>query len=150
MEVIALTTDLSESTDKNQHGNITDVGKSVLEVLSGKRNIGEEKQSRRYAQLWYDTYDNDHLYYNEEQGILRIQDKILSPTNFSEESSAIWDKGHKLWNKGCKKIKITTKQGFELSIYYHPAVHFFKYENGYYDLSDDDVAKLNNLLQIPY
>ena len=109
MEVISLNADLSESADKNLHENITDIGESVLDVLSGKQNIGEEEKSRRYAKLWYDTYGNDNVYYDEKQGIIRLQLNTYNSTNIDWDANEHLNKANEIWNKGSTIIKITTK-----------------------------------------
>ena len=140
IEVLTLNNEYTEITDKN-------VNESILKVLSGKINIGEEKKNRRHAEMWYDTYGNDDMYFDEKEGRLMLDHYSIDPTNYLQESREVYDKAYALLNEGSKKFAITTKQGFTLNINYLPAARLFQCENAFYNLSDSDVEKLNHLIR---
>ena len=109
---------------------------AILEILSGKVNIGHEEGGRRFAQAWYDANGNDGISYSEELG------------SITASEISLFDKAHELWNEGECIIKVTTDRGFELTVDYFPAVRVFICGDGYYELSTDEVEFLNSLLQI--
>ena len=134
---------------------------AVFEILSGKNNIGLEANERRFAQVWYDAYGNDDVYYSEEAGhcVYRSIPSDEEPTTYMDEEgntvvqnstqdTSLYDKAHELWTVGERVIEITTTKGYQLTIDYFPACRVFVCANGYYELSATDVEMLNQLLKI--
>ena len=128
--------------------DMTDVGKSVIKILAGRRNIGLQEYDRRRADKWYEVYGNKKMYYDEEQEGLRIDSYLLSPVNHAAERSEVYDMAYALWEKDGKRIRFSTGRGFTFTIQYFPETRVFQYEDAYFDLTDEDVKELNELLQI--
>ena len=139
----------------------TSVTDAIFKILSGKRNIGREANERRFAQVWYDTYGNDDVYYSEEAGhcvyrstpsnkepITHTDDEGNTVMQNSTQDTSLYDKAHELWTKGERLIEITTTKGYQLTIDYFPEIRVFICANGYYELSATDAETLNQLLQI--
>ena len=128
--------------------DMTDVGKSVIKILAGRKNIGEKAYDRRRADKWYEVYGNKKMYYDEDQEGLRIDHYLLSPVNHAAERSQIYDMAYALWEKDGKRIKFSTGRGVTFTIQYFPETRVFQYGDAYFDLTDEDVKELNKLLHI--
>ena len=135
----------------------------IIEILSGKENIGHEANARRLAEAWYDAYGNKDVYFSEEDGhcvFKRTNVKKDISTYVDDEGNTItidgsasndWsiqDKAYSLWNKGERLIRITTNKGFVLTVDYFPAVKTIIFGNGYYVLPENETQELNILLSI--
>lgn len=136
----------------------------ILKMLEGRENSGLEANEQRFAQAWYDAFDNEDVYYSEEDGCVRFkqmqsntQDNTITYTdeegntivqNASSPDSTLYDQAHNLWSTGERLIRITTNRGFQFEIDYFPSINTFIWGNGYFEISKEDTVALNTLLQI--
>lgn len=109
---------------------------AVFQILFGKSNSGLEANERRFAQLWYDTWGNEDVYYNEQEGCCayRTLDAV--------------ERAQNLWTEGERVISIINNQGYQLMIDYFPSIRTFICGDGYYELSEEEAQALNTLLNI--
>lgn len=129
-----MTADLRHLTDIDDEAVI----EAVFEILSGKINFGMQEHERRCAKLWYDTYGNDDVFYNEEAGVCGYRDS----------STELRDKAQALLTKNERVIFITTTDGYQLMIDYFPTLCTFNCGDGFYEISPDEAKTLNLLLDI--
>ena len=140
---------LFEITDKAQIS-------TVLEILSGKTNIGVIASDYLYAQAWYDAYGNEDVSFNEEQGFVFRDSNAEKKEGENEESASerefsesTYNKATALWGKGCRRIQLMTAKGFRLVIEYVPVVRsFWEGSGGHYMLSEEETETLNAILKI--
>ena len=134
---------------------------AVLALLAGKPNIGREANERRFAQTWQDAYGNDDVFYDESQGhcVYREAPSTGEPTTYTDSEgntvtesprsdTSVYDTAHALWTQGERLIQITTNRGFQFYIDYFPAVGICAWGDRYYEMTPEDVAAMNELLQI--
>ncbi len=132
---------------------------AILNLISGKEDIGAAARERRYAEAWYNEYGNDDVYYSEEQGCIVYRHEIIKDgyTSTLEDGTEIvfepqfadaHDEAHELWSTNRREIVITTDKGFRLSISYSPIINTFSLANNDYSLTEAEVQELNSLLQI--
>lgn len=134
---------------------------AILALLADKSNIGLEAGARRFAQVWQDTYGNDAVHYDETLGhnVYRETPAAGEPSSHTDSAgntvtesprmdTSVRDMAHALWTQGERLIQITTDRGFRFQIDYFPAVRLCIWGDGYYELSPEDVAAMNELLQI--
>jgi len=138
---------------------------AVFALLRDHENSGLEANERRFAQAWYDVYGNDDVYFDEEQGCVcfRATEAELNPpptqTYTDENGTTIvvqenstgpsnYDLAREIWDEGERLIAMTTDRGFSFYIDYFPSIRTFIWANGYYEMTDTEVAQLNELLGI--
>lgn len=137
---------------------------AILSLLEGRENSGLEANNRRFAQAWYDAFGNEDVYYSEEDGCVHFQQPPSNPNdntiiytdtesnmmvqNTSPSDNTLEEQAEQLWSAGERIIRITTQQGFQVTINYFPSINTFILNDGYFELSSDDAATLNTLLQI--
>lgn len=132
---------------------------AILNLISGKEDIGAAARERRYAEAWYNEYGNDDVYYSEEQRGIVYRHKIIKDgyTSTLEDGTEIvfepqfedaYDEAHELWSTNRREIVITTNKGFRLSISYSPIINSFSLANNDYSLNEAEIREFNSLLQI--
>lgn len=109
---------------------------AIFQILLGKSNSGLEANERRFAQLWYDTWGNEDVYYSEQEGhcVYRTLDAV--------------ERAQDLWTEGERVIWMINNQGYQLTIDYFPSIRTFICGDGYYELSEEEAQALNTLLNI--
>lgn len=123
--------------------NDAETKRTIVELLSGKSNIGHTEGERRFADAWYEAYGNNDVEYNEEHGVVSYKVQ-----NSPDEDTALYNKAHDLWNRGERLIRLTSENGASLVLDYFPAIGIFYCGDGCFEVPDEDVAILNSLLNI--
>jgi len=150
-----------ESMDLSPISNITDTGtiKEICELLRGCENIGLDGAERRFAEVWYNTYGNDNVFYDEEKHtmVYKSLGKDLEPTKYSvgedgtSISTAVPDDDHELaqelWTKGEKCMTLWTKDDFGVFVDFFPSVGMFFTCNGQFVISEEASIRLSELLE---
>lgn len=134
----------------------------IFALLSGCESIGHEASERRFAQLWYDTYGNDNVYYSEEDEVCVYRDDgvrpevkeytdadgcVITEYVYPEGYVDIYDIAHALWNEGERCLMIETQEGYRLTIDYFPSINVFFSHDGQFDISEEAAAELNEELK---
>ena len=103
--------------------------KQVFEILSGKENLGPEEESRRKAELFFETYKNEDYVFDEKEG--RCVEKVKGPVSYIDQNGKKVSGGspsvlaRKLFLEKSCSIILVSENGFELYISYYPAVELF-------------------------
>lgn len=134
---------------------------TICDIMKGKANIGLKEHEKLYAKLWYDTYGNDDVYYDEEVGSMIYREAQTEPpepvtytdadgneVTYYESNTEDYDKAHALWGEGERVVTFTTDKGFEFYMNYRPSISTIGFYDGYYLLTEGEVEELNDLLGV--
>lgn len=106
-------------------------------LLSGKTNIGLLEKEKLAAKLWYDTYGNEDVYFDEAEGYIKFN---------AESTDDLYDTAHQLWSAGERDVYISTGQGFRIFMIFQPSMNAVVMYDSHYILSDAEAAELAQLL----
>ena len=123
----------------------------VFEIFSGKENFGPEEESRRKAELFFETYKNEDYVFDEKEG--RCVEKVKGPVSYIDQNGKKVFGGspsvlaRKLFLEKSCSIILVSENGFELYISYYPAVEMF-WARGYFSLSEAETETLNKIFKL--
>ncbi len=135
----------------------------ICYVMSGKENMGLEAHEKLHAELWFNTYANDDVYFNEEEGYIVYREKETEPSepiSYTDEDgntvtyvnnsiiTEVYDKAHALWSEGERIMIIAMENGFSFEVVYKPSINTISFYNGYYSLEDSENEELNHFLGV--
>ena len=116
----------------------------VCSLLSGCGRVSQDETQRRLAQAWYEAYGNDNIYFDEDRHLIlykQIDENHLYPDDNEMEAA------QKLWSEGEYCFTIRNKYGFGVFFDFFPAMKGFQCVDGYFDLSDESIQRLNEILE---
>ncbi len=120
-----------------------------------------EPAARRFAEVWYNTYGNDDIYYSEKEGCCTARDNGVQPIErtlldsggnriteliYPEGYQDIWDQAHEQWNRGERCLVLETREGYRLFVDCFPSIGVVFSHNGQFALPEEDMAALCALL----
>ncbi|MBE6949450.1 MAG: hypothetical protein E7456_06345 [Ruminococcaceae bacterium] len=134
---------------------------AICSIMAGKENIGLKEHEKLFAQLWYDTYGNDDVYYDEASGSMIYREAQENPpkavtytdtdgneVTYYESDTEDYDKAHALWGEGERVVTITTDRGFEFYMNFRPSVCTISFYDGYYILTENEAEDMNSFLDV--
>ncbi|MBU5626004.1 hypothetical protein KQI82_03495 [Oscillibacter sp. MSJ-2] len=111
----------------------------LLDLFSGREDMGAEAHEQRFADLWYETYGTREVYLNGDS---------MHYDGLDKNDWTIYDRAHKLWNGHQRQLLLHLKNGDQLYLLYNPAVRSLSIHNSFFDLSLEECAELNSLLAV--
>lgn len=136
---------------------------AIFDIISNKEDISNSEMNRRRAEAWYNEYGNYDVYYDEATGDIKYKyenEIIKEGYSYTTEDgtvitvepqfgdTALRDQAAEFWSNNSHLISLICNNGFGITIDYEPLTATFGISNNRYSLNDEEVQKLNSILQI--